>query len=227
MALLKQYPEVVVEGILTHLARADEAEPEPTDRQFLLFERLRKILGEKGKEIPCAHIANSSSIIDGRLDAYSMVRPGILLYGAYPHPRHREKISLKPVMTFKTKILSVKKIPPGSAVSYGGTWVSKRESLIAILPVGYADGYPRHLSNRGEVLLKGRRVPVVGRVCMDLTVIDVTDVPGTAIGDEVVLIGEQGGERITAEEVADRAETISYEIFCGISSRVPRIYKGL
>lgn len=225
--LLKQYPELVVEGILTHLARADEKNPEPTDRQFLLFERLRKILAEKGQKIPCSHIANSAAIIDGRFDSHQLVRPGIMLYGAYPNPRHQTKISLKPVMCLKTKILSIKKIPPGTAVSYGGTWVSKRETLVATLPVGYADGYPRLLSNKGEVLLKERRVPVIGRVCMDLTLVDATDVPGAAIGDEVVLIGQQGESAITAEEVADWAETISYEIFCGISSRVPRVYKGL
>ncbi len=224
--LLRSYPEIKLQGILTHLARADEEDPAPTDRQFVLFERMRKILEAKGVTAPF-HLANSSAIIDRNLSGHGWVRPGIMLYGAYPHPRQRSKIELKPAMTFKTSILRLKKMPTGSTLGYGGTFSTQRESLIAILPVGYADGYPRLLSNQGSVLVKGQRAPVVGRISMDLTLVDVTDVPAVRAGEEVVLIGSQGSENITAEEVADWAQTISYEIFCGISNRVPRVYLGV
>lgn len=227
LATLKAYRQINVCGVLTHLARADEENPELTDRQFMLFEKLRKLLAEKGLNAPLYHIANSAAIIDGRLQGFEVARPGIMLYGAYPHARHREKISLKPVMTLKTKIMSLRRLPAGTPVSYGGTFVTKRESLIAVLPLGYADGYPRLLSNRGQVLVCGRRAPVVGRVCMDLTLVDVTDIPDVKMNDEVVLIGKQGDAEIPVEEVAGWADTISYEILCGISARVPRVYLGM
>lgn len=225
--LLKAFPQICVEGVMTHLARADEENPEPTDRQFVLFQKLQRIFEEKGLKAPFYHIANSAMIIDGRSNGYQWARPGIMLYGAYPHPRQREIVDLKPVMTLKTGIMSLKRHPAGSPLSYGGTFVTKHESLIGILPVGYADGYPRLVSNRASVLVRGRRAPVVGRVCMDLTLVDVTNIPGVSLGDEVVLFGKQGDAIIRAEEVADWAETISYEIFCGITSRVPRIYVGM
>jgi len=133
-------------------------------------------------------------------------------------------VALKPVLSWKTRILQLKKIPKGSSISYGQTFVTRRESLIATLPVGYADGYPRLLSNRGAVLVRGKRAPIVGRVCMDLTMIDVTDIRGVRQGDEVVLLGHQGREKLSADEMALWAETISYEILTSISARVPRIY---
>jgi alanine racemase len=129
-------------------------------------------------------------------------------------------------MTLKTRIHFLKSVSPGTRISYGGTFVTKRESLIATLPIGYADGYSRHLSNRGEVLIRGVRAPVVGKVCMDLIMADVTDIPNVKVGDEVVLIGKQGRERVTVEEIAEKADSISYEVFCLIGKRVPRIYKG-
>lgn len=225
--IIKYNPLLKVEGFLTHLARADEDDLSSSERQFTIFRELKRILAEKGVNVPIYHIANSAAIIDGRLDGFEMVRPGIMLYGAYPHERHKTKIALKPVMKLKSRIVSLKRFKSGSPISYGGTFVTSRESLIAALPIGYADGYPRLVSNRGSVLVRGKRAPVAGRVCMDLTMIDVTDILGAAVGDEVVLIGSQGEGQIRAEEAADWAETISYEVFCGISSRVPRIYGGL
>lgn len=225
--ILKEYPEIQLEGVMTHLARADEENPESTQEQFNLFTQLKKSFQEKGFKIPFYHIANSAAVIDGKLDSYQMVRPGLVLYGAYPHPRHQTAIALKPVMKLKTKIMSLKKYPIGVALGYGGTFVTQRESLIGILPIGYADGYPRLVSNRGSVLVCGKRAPVVGRVSMDLTLIDVTEIPEAQLNDEVVLLGRQKEEQIHAEEVATWAETISYEIFCGVSSRVPRVYVGL
>jgi alanine racemase len=147
-----------------------------------------------------------------------------MLYGYIPLALKENPHGLKPVLSLKTKIVQLKRIPPATPVSYGRTWRSKRESLIATLPIGYADGYPRLLSNRGSVLLKGRRLPIVGRVCMDMLMIDATEVPGARVGDEVILIGRDGQERITADEIADLAGTISYEILCGISKRIPRFY---
>ena len=171
------------------------------------------------------HLANSTATIDNTPDPLNLVRPGIMLYGVYPAPKFRELIDLKPVMNLKTRIISLKKVAKGTSISYGRTFTCTRESLIATLPIGYADGYFRSLSNRGTVLVRGKRAPIVGVVCMDMVMVDVTEIPGVSLDDEVVLIGTQGEEIITAEEVADIAGTISYEILCTISSRVPRIYR--
>jgi len=184
---------------------------------------VEEVVKEAGFACPVFHVANSAALIDGKLDDTQMVRPGLALYGAYPHPRFQEKIDLKPVMAWKTQIISLKKFPKGSPISYGATFKTTRESWIGVIPTGYADGYSRQFSNRGEALVKGKRVPVVGRVCMDLTMLDLTDVAPVSLGDEVVLLGSHGKERISAEEMAEKIGTISYEIFCAVSSRVPRI----
>jgi alanine racemase len=153
-----------------------------------------------------------------------MERLGLMLYGSYPNPDLRHKVTLRPAMAFKTQVLFVKSLPPGSPVSYGRTFHTKRPSLIATLAVGYADGYPRNLSNRGWVLIRGCRAPVVGNVTMDLTMVDVTDVPGVCEGDEVTLFGPAGGECLPVEDLADEIGTISYELLCAVSRRVPRVY---
>jgi alanine racemase len=149
-----------------------------------------------------------------------------MLYGSYPSPLFRDLIPLKPIMTLKTKIHFLKSVPSGAKISYGGTYVTQRESLIATLPIGYADGYNRLLSNRGEVLIHGKRAPLVGVVCMDFIMVDVTSIPGVSIGDEVILMGKQGKEEISAEEIAEKVNSISYEVLCSIGKRVPRVYKG-
>ena len=155
---------------------------------------------------------------------FDMVRPGLMLYGIYPSPTMAKQITLKPVLSWKTRILQLKRVPPGSSISYGQTFITNRESLIATLPIGYADGYRRLLSNRGEALVRGKRAPVVGRVCMDLTMIDVTDIGQIKQGDEVVLLGRQHGAEISADEMAAWSNTISYEILTSIGARVPRVY---
>lgn len=226
-AMMRKYSQLQVEGILTHLARADEEESAPTEKQFEIFNRLRAEMISKGAKVPFYHIANSAALIEGKVDSFAMGRPGLMLYGAYPHPRLKDKIELQPVLTLKTAVLNIKSYLEGTPISYGGTFVTKRPSRLAVLPVGYADGYPRLLSNKGEVLIGGRRAPIVGRVCMDLTMVDVTDIPEAKPGDEVILIGSQGPEKITAEDVAAWAQTIAYEILCGISARVPRVYQGM
>lgn len=227
LAILKRSPQIRVTHLLTHLARADEPDEESVNRQYTLFRKLRDILRERGLTQVRASIANSAAILDGRLADYDTVRPGIALYGAYPHERQRAAMDLKPVLEFKTKILVIKKFGPESPLGYNATFVTRRESLIAVLPVGYADGYHRLVSNRGHVLVRGQKAPVVGRISMDLTLVDVTDVAEVAAGDDVTLIGVDGSEGIRAEDVAAWAETNSYEILCGITARVPRQYMGM
>jgi alanine racemase len=210
-------------GILTHLAQADTTVAGPTAEQYQRFDQVEALVKKQAPEVQFFHIANSAAILEKKLGPCNWARPGIMLYGANPHPRLEEGKKLKPVMHFETKIVSLKSVPAGTAVSYGGDWVAKRSSRIAVLPVGYADGYIRHLSNVGEVLIRGQKAPVIGRVCMDLTMIDVTKVPGAVLGDTVLLWGKD----LPAELVAAKAGTISYELFCAVSPRVPRIYHGV
>lgn len=228
ISLLRNAPNLKVASILTHLARADEEKNEHTDRQYTLFKKLKNILMDRGnlKQAKFS-ICNSAAILDGNLDDFDWVRPGIMLYGCYPNPRHIPMMELKPVLELKSKILSLKHFTPHSFIGYGGTFETKREAQIAVIPIGYADGYPRLASNRGHVLVNGKKAPIVGRVSMDLMTIDVTDIEAVKLHDDVTLIGEEGSEIIRAEDVAKWAETISYEILCGISARVPRIYEGM
>jgi alanine racemase len=172
------------------------------------------------------HMASSATLTTFPSFSGNLVRPGIMLYGSYPSPAIEKLIELKPVLTLKTRIHFLKSVSTGSRISYGGTFVTRRESLIATLPVGYADGYSTRLSNQGEVLIRGKRSPVVGRVCMDLTMVDVTGIPGVSKGDEAILIGGQGEERITADEIAKKIGSIPYEVLCLIGKRVPRVYIG-
>ncbi|MBI2360747.1 MAG: alanine racemase [Deltaproteobacteria bacterium] len=211
-----------LEGIFSHFSHAESAEGNYTQGQLQAFRRVLKRLRSAGYDPPLVHVANSAAVIALPSAHFTMVRPGLMLYGAYPSPDMASQVTLKPVLTWKTRVLQLKKVPKGSSISYGRTFVTRRESLIATLPVGYADGYHRLLSNRGEVLIRGRRAPIVGRVCMDLTMADVTGASGVAQGDEVVLLGAQGQASISADEMARWAETISYEIFTSIGPRVPR-----
>ncbi|HBO84209.1 MAG TPA: alanine racemase [Deltaproteobacteria bacterium] len=153
-----------------------------------------------------------------------MVRPGIMLYGAYPALRMKEQIRLKPVMRLVTNIVQLKDMPKGFSVSYGRKYVAKKRSIIAAIPIGYGDGYPRSLSGKGEVLVRGKRVRVAGTICMDITMLDVTHIKGVSVGDEAVIIGKQGNDEIKVDELAEKAGTIPYEILCGITSRIPRVY---
>ena len=220
---ISHFPKVEIEGILSHFSMNEE---DYTKHQWDQFLGAVKCAEELGIHCKYHHMASSAMLASSSYYPGNLVRPGMLLYGSYPSPALRNLIPLKPVMTLKTRIHFLKPVPSGFRISYGGTFVTRRESLIATLPIGYADGYSRYLSNRGEVLVGGKRVPVVGKVCMDFIMVDVTDIPKVSIGDEAVLIGSQGKESITAEEMADRMNTISYEVFCSIGKRVPRIYKG-
>jgi alanine racemase len=221
--LLKN-PWLEVMGLATHFSSAD-SDPAFTRTQLERFREAvdqAKVLFQEG--VRQIHIANSAGLLNHPESVFTMVRPGLLLYGAYPEPGLKDKIRVRPAMTFKTRVLSVKTLPPGSPVSYGGTFRTERTSRIAALPVGYADGYRRDLSNRGWVLIRGSKAPVVGTVTMDLTMIDVTDIPEASEGDEVILFGPAEGACLPVEDLAERIGTIPYELLCAVSRRVPRVY---
>lgn len=224
---LQKLTSLEIDGVLSHLADNNQDHPsglEFTQRQASLFKQQIEQLHQMGIDPQYEHLANSAAIIEKYPDDFNLVRPGIMLYGAYPSKTFEQVIDLKPVMSLKTEIISLKTVARDTSISYGRTFICKRESLIATLPIGYADGYTRFLSNKGEVLVRGRKVPVVGVVCMDLVMVDVTDVAGVSLGDEVVLMGSQGDQKITVEEIAEKTGTIAYEIMCSISPRVPRVY---
>jgi alanine racemase len=225
---------LIVEGLMSHFSDADMAERSYAEEQLRKFAEVReKALPILGRDVPC-HIANSAAVLSFREAYLDAVRPGLALYGYSPFSDGTQPSALgkrgpgpdlRPAMTVRTRILSVRKLHEGTPVSYGRTFVTKRESLVAVLPVGYADGYGRILSNNAEVLIGGMRAPVIGRVCMDLMMADVTGVEGVSEGDEVILIGKQGGEEITVHEIAGRAGTISYEVLTTLGNRSKRVYK--
>lgn len=225
---ISQCKWIYVEGVMTHLANAADAEF--TSKQTKLFYESKKLIEEKLGLIDTWHVANSTAIIRGEPVVISgakrcLVRPGIALYGATNGVALPKGITLQPVMGLESRIALLKHIPAGTPVSYGCTFVAERPSYIALVPIGYADGYPLALSGKAQVLIGDVRVPVVGRVTMDMIMVDVTDLQKVSVGDGVVLMGHQGDEFIGVEELAKKCDTISYEIFCGISKRMPRIYK--
>lgn len=222
----KKIPGIDVEGLLSHFSMTDREE-DYSRAQWDRFQKALETFQKEGFQCRYVHMANSANLTLFPEFSGNMVRPGIMLYGSYPSPHLASRIELKPVLTLKTRIHFLKSVPLGSRISYGGTFTTQRESLIATLPVGYADGYSTLLSNRGEVLIRGKRAPIIGRVCMDLIMVDVTHIPDVKKGDEVVLIGKQGKERITADEIARTIGSIPYEVLCLIGKRVPRVYKGI
>ena len=225
IADITRLPGVDVRGIFSHFAAADTDDPTFTIVQREKFDFVISHLEKKGVDIPIKHICNSAGTLsDGT--KYDMVREGILLYGLAPSEDTPLDAFGKmfPAMSLKTHVSSVRRVPEGTPVSYGCTYVTCRESVIATLQVGYADGVPRLLSGRGDVLIRGKRAPIAGRVCMDQMMVDVTDIADVAVGDVATIIGGYGDEFISADEVARHAETIGYEIVCGISKRVPRVY---
>lgn len=217
-------PAVEVEGIFTHYAKADETDKSYTLEQYQKLERLIEHYREQGVAFPIIHAGNSAAAIDTPDYCGNLIRLGVSMYGMYPSTEvNRKRVDLQPVMRFVTGIVMLKQVPKGSKISYGGIYETQKDEWIATLPVGYADGYTRLLTGKAQVLLHGKRVPVVGRICMDQCMVDVTGVPAQ-LGDEVVLIGRQGEEVISAEDLADELGTINYEITCMISNRVPKVY---
>jgi len=224
---LRRHPTLAVDGVCTHLAEADAGDPAVTEAQLARFAEARARLAAHQIRPTLTHVANSAGTARFATARFDLVRPGLALWGvdSVSPAVGQGFVGLTPVMTLKSRVVALRELPAGARVSYGGTYEVKRPSRVATVPVGYADGYTRRLSGRAEVLVAGRRCPVAGIITMDMSMIDVTDVP-CAIGDEVVLLGQQGGARITADELAQSSGTIPWEIFCGISKRVPRIYKG-
>lgn len=213
-----------LEGVFTHFATADDEDKGYTNAQLDKFKRLVETI-KKEKPQVIAHCANSAAAIEIPQAYFDMVRIGISLYGLYPSGQVKKLIPLKPVMSLHTSIAFVKEVPAGTAISYGRTFVTSCPSRIATLPLGYADGLFRTLSGKAEFLIQGRRVPQIGRICMDYTMADITDLPEAEVGEPVVVFGSQGQEHISADELAQLTGTISYEILCAVSARVPRYYK--
>jgi alanine racemase len=219
-------PGVQVEGLFTHYATADEEDKSYTREQYERFSRIVEHYRARGVDFRYLHAGNSAAAIDLPELTYNMVRLGISMYGLYPSAEvNRERISLQPVMSLKTGVVMLKSLPEGTGISYGTIYRTSADGeKIATLPIGYADGYSRMLTRKANALVRGRRVPVVGTICMDQCMINVTDVPGVSLEDEVVLLGAQGDQMITAEELAAQLGTINYEITCMVSHRVPRVY---
>jgi len=213
--------EIHMEGLYTHLACADFDEKFTSSQmeKFACTVKAAKALGLKF----IAHAANSAATLRHREFQLDAVRPGVALYGLKPFKASEKILKLEPVMSLVSRIVFLKRVPAGTPVSYGAAFTAKKRSVIATVPIGYADGYSRLLSGKGEALVRGVRCPVAGRVTMDMLMLDVSKVPGVSIGDEAVFIGRQGRERITAEEIADKTGTINYEVTCSVSSRVPRV----
>ncbi|MDI6807630.1 MAG: alanine racemase [Candidatus Eisenbacteria bacterium] len=219
-----QLPSIAVEGVFTHFPDVTPGSMPQSGVQLKEFVALTDSLERAGIKIPCRHAANSAGILgltDSHLD---MIRPGLMIYGRYPWPELSKQVKLQPVMSFRTRTVQLRRLPAGRSVSYGRAFVTKRETVVAVVAAGYGHGYSWLLSGRGNVLVRGMRAPVIGNVTMDLTMVDVTGVPNASEGDEVVLFGRQGKEEITIEEVAAWSDSIVYEIMCSIGKRVVRVF---
>ncbi len=218
LSKVKKFPNIEVEGVLSHFAHADLKDMEIIKAQLNLF--ISTIKGFRGIK----HIANSAGTILIPSSHFDMVRTGIALYGIYPSPECSKVIKLKPVMSIKTVVHSIKTLPKGHGISYGHTYVLKKKSKVAVLPIGYGDGFMRANSNKGRVIIRGEFCPIIGTVCMDLTIVDVTHLQNVQKGDEVIILGEENGKSISAEDIANTCSTIPYEVLCLITQRVKREY---
>ena len=224
---IKALPGIEVEGIFTHFANADSRDKGHATSKLSCFTKVLETLKQHSFRVRYRHAANSAAIIEMPDSHLDLVRPGIAQYGLWPSGEiDRQRIDLKPVMSIKSRIIHVKNVGADFTVSYGSTHITPCPTRIATIPVGYADGYDRILSSSGHMLVKGVRAPIIGRVCMDLTMIDVGHVPGVSLEDEVVILGSQGNETISADEIAERVGTINYEIVSSLTSRVPKVYVG-
>ena len=221
---IAQLPGIRAEGLFSHFATADAADLERSRKQAALFDWFDAELKKRGIHIPIRHLDNSAGLINFD-HHYEMVRSGIVTYGMYPSEEvSPELLTLEPALQFLSRITHVKTLPAGREISYGGTYVTTKPTVVATVPVGYADGYRRQLSGKFHVLIRGKKAPILGRICMDMMLVDVTDIPGASVNDQVVLVGRSGDEVITMEEIAEAAGSFNYEFVCGISRRVPRIY---
>jgi len=214
-----------IEGLMTHFADADGPTTGQTEQQLTLFQSVVNGITARGLSIPLIHAANSGAAVRYPHSHYSLIRPGIMLYGYHTLPASIPAPDLKPVLSLRSCIAQMRTVQTGGTISYNATFVAKRPTRVAVLPIGYADGFNRRLSNRGEVLVHGRRARIIGLVCMDMVMIDVTEIPEAAVRDEVILIGRQGADQITAADLAEWTGTIAYETLCAIGPRVPRVYQ--
>lgn len=215
-----RFKNLNIKGIFSHFSCADEVDKTFAKKQIEIFDRLVRDIEASGIKIPKKHIANSAGILDLPESFYDLVRPGIMIYGLYPSAEVSHSIELKSAMAFLTKVIFVKWVSPGCPMSYGRTFMTQKKTMVATLPVGYADGYSRLLSGRGEVLIKGHRVALMGRICMDMCMIDVSEVKNVQPGDEVILFGKG----LPVDEIAEKIGTINYEVVCAVGKRVPRVY---
>ncbi len=223
---ISDLPFLQLEGIFTHMATADMKDKTAAQKQVRIFKEFINEMKKEGILFPICHCSNSAGIIEMKDAHMDMVRAGISLYGFYPSEEVRKDlVSLHPALELKSCVSYVKEVPADTPISYGGTYVTSKSEKIATIPVGYGDGYPRSLSNKGYVLIHGKKAPICGRVCMDQMMVNVTEIDGIKEGDEVTLIGQDGGNKITVEELADLAGTFNYEFVCGLGKRVPRLYE--
>lgn len=220
----KNLDNIIITGVFSHFARADEKSKNFSIKQLKLFKQILSKIKKSGFILPLAHIANSAAVVDFKQSNLDLIRPGIILYGLAPSSNLNKKIDLKPLLSFKTKVVDLWELPAGSPISYGSSYKTKKREKLAVLPVGYKDGYPRLLSNKGEVLIKGKRAPIRGKVCMGQTIVSVDHLNDLEIGEEVVLIGSQKNEEIKVDEIAQIAGTINYEIICNLSQSLKKLY---
>ena len=222
---IAKLPNIVMEGIFTHFAASDSADKKAATMQLESFNSFNEKLASNGIDIKIKHCSNSAGIIDMPMANMNEVRAGIALYGMYPSDEvNKRAVMLRPALELKSHVIFVKDVPAGVGVSYGSTFITDKPMKIATIPLGYGDGYPRNLSNKGYVLIKGVKCRILGRVCMDQFMVDVSHIPDVCAGDTVTIFGTEGSQTITADEVAEKAQTIGYELVCGIAPRVPRVY---
>lgn len=223
-AKIASLPGLIPEGLFSHFATSDCEDLSQAHIQASLFDQFHRMLQERGVQIALRHLDNSAGVMNFE-SHYDMVRAGIVIYGLYPSDEvSPELLKLQPALSWHSHISHIKELPPGCAISYGGTYVTQRPTIVATLPVGYADGYRRNLSNRFYVLIRGKKAPILGRVCMDQMMVDITDIPGASLGDEVVLVGHSENAQISVEEIAEAGYSFNYEFVCNLSRRVPRLY---
>ena len=222
---ISKLPNVNMEGVFTHFAKADETDKTFTKNQISQFVSMTEKLRERGVTFPYEHCANSAAIIDVEDARFDIVRAGISTYGLYPSEEvNRNAVHLKPALALKSHVAFVKEMEEGTPVSYGGTFVAEKKMKIATIPVGYGDGYPRSLSGKGYVLIRGKKANILGRICMDQFMVDVTDIEGVSFGDKVTLIGRDGNEAISVEKLSELSGRFNYEFICALGKRIPRVY---
>lgn len=226
-AKIADLPHIELEGMFTHFSCADQEDKTYCSMQMEKYDKMTELLAKRGVTIPLRHICNSAGIMEFNDHRFEMVRSGIITYGIYPSEEvKKERLDLIPALSWKSHVIHVKEVGPGIGVSYGATYVTEKPmTRIATVSAGYADGYPRALSNQGCVLIHGKKAPIIGRICMDQMMVDVTDIPDVQVEDVVTLVGTDGDETITIEEIANPAARFDYEMLCDISSRVTRVYK--